>query len=125
MRLPLKISILLLAAPAFSQETARRQARAARVEEAPVIDGLVEEEIWSRAEAIAGFVQAEPHEGEAATQNTEVRILYDDSTLHVGAICFDSDPSGIVVTDSRRDSPLVDTDSFQIIFDTSPDHPNG
>src|SRR3990172_8117488 len=95
MRLPLKISILLLAAPAFSQEAARRQARATRVEEAPVIDGLVEEEIWSRAEVITGFVQAEPHEGEPATENTEVRILYDDSTLYVGAICFDSDPSGI------------------------------
>jgi len=111
--------------PLAAQETARRQARAARVEEAPIIDGVVEEEIWSRAEVITGFVQAEPHEGEPATENTEVRLLYDETHLYVSAICFDSDPSGIVVTDSRRDSPLIDTDSFQMIFDTYQDRQNG
>ncbi len=125
MQLPLSISLLLVPGPLFSQQPTRREARAARVEESPVIDGIVEEEIWSRAEVITGFVQAEPHEGEPATENTEVRILYDDTTLYVGAICFDSDPSGIVVTDSRRDSPLIDTDSFQMIFDTYQDRQNG
>jgi hypothetical protein len=125
MRLPLKLAFLLVSMPLAAQETARRQARAARVEEAPIIDGVVEEEIWSRAEVITGFVQAEPHEGEPATENTEVRLLYDDTTLYVSAICFDSDPSGIVVTDSRRDSPLIDTDSFQMIFDTYQDRQNG
>ncbi len=125
MRLTPAILSLFLTTPLLSQEAARRQAHATRVEEAPVIDGLVEEEIWSRAEVITGFVQAEPHEGEPATENTEVRLLYDDKTLYVGAICFDSDPAGIVVTDSRRDSPLVDTDSFQVIFDTYQDRQNG
>jgi hypothetical protein len=72
MRLPLKFALLLVSSPLFAQETARRQAHATRVEEAPVIDGIVEEEIWSRAEAISGFVQAEPHEGEPATENTGV-----------------------------------------------------
>jgi hypothetical protein len=121
----LTLAIVLAPAPLFSQELSRRQARAARVEEPPIVDGIVDEEIWSRAEVITGFVQAEPHEGEPATENTEVRILYDDTTLYVGAICFDSDPSGIVVTDSRRDSPLLDTDSFQMIFDTYQDRQNG
>jgi hypothetical protein len=124
-RLSVVLPFLLLAAPLFPGQTARRQARAVRVEEAPIVDGVVEEEIWSRAEVITDFVQAEPHEGEPATENTEVRLLYDDTALYVGAILYDSDPSGIVVTDSRRDSPLLETDSFQMIFDTYHDRQNG
>ena len=40
-------------------------------------------------------------------------------------ICYDSDPSTIIVSDSRRDSPLSETDSFQIILDTYLDQQNG
>jgi len=54
MRLLLKLSFLLVSAPLFSKEAARRQAHATRVEEAPLIDGVVEEGIWSRAEVITG-----------------------------------------------------------------------
>jgi Domain of unknown function (DUF5916)/Carbohydrate family 9 binding domain-like len=117
--------LVLLAATISAGEVPRRQARALRVEEPPFIDGIVEEEVWFQAEAIEDFIQSEPHEGEPATERTEVRILYDDNSLYIGAICYDSDPSGIVVTDSRRDSPLVDTDSFQLILDTYQDRQNG
>ncbi len=121
----LPVFVLITTSSVFAQDNARRQAHAARVEAPPVIDGVVDEEVWSRAEALTGFVQSEPLEGDPATERTEVRILYDDSTLYVGVICYDSDPSGIVVTDSRRDSPLLDTDSFQMIFDTYRDRQNG
>ncbi len=39
--------------------------------------------------------------------------------------CYDSDPSGIIVSDARRDAPLDDTDSFQMIIDTYRDRQNG
>ena len=39
--------------------------------------------------------------------------------------CYDRDPSGIIVSDARRDAPLDDTDSFQIILDTYRDRQNG
>ena len=42
-----------------------------------------------------------------------------------GVICYDRDPSGIVVTDSRRDAGLNDMDSFQMVFDTYRDRQNG
>ena len=119
------LSVVLCTPPVLGQPNPRRQGHAARVDEPPVIDGILDEAVWSRAEPLTEFVQAEPHEGQPATERTEVRILYDDATLYVGAICFDSDPEGIVVTDSRRDSPLLDTDSFQMIFDTYHDRQNG
>ena len=65
---------------------------------------------------LTDFVQAEPLEGEPASDKTEVRILYDEAFIYVGVICYDRDPSGIVVTDSRRDAGLNDMDSFQTVF---------
>jgi Domain of unknown function (DUF5916)/Carbohydrate family 9 binding domain-like len=121
----LTLVLLAVSASLLAEQAVRRRATATRVDEPPVIDGRVDEDVWGRAEVVSDFVQAEPHEGEPATEMTEVRILYTDTAVYIGAICYDSDPSGIVVTDSRRDSPLLDTDSFQIIFDTYQDRQNG
>ena len=74
---------------------------------------------------MTGFVQTEPDEGEPATERTEVRILYDDKYIYIGVMCYDSDPSQVIVTDSRRDSSLADADSFQMILDTYHDLQNG
>ncbi len=61
--------VVCLAVPsAGGQETRNiRVAFARAVEEAPVIDGRVDEDIWLQADIITDFVQSEPHEGEPAT----------------------------------------------------------
>jgi hypothetical protein len=110
---------------AAEESSGLRVAEAAEAPEPPLVDGIVEESIWSSAEVITDFVQAEPYEGEPATEKTEVRLLYDDTHLYLGVVCYDSDPDGIIVTDSRRDSSLDDTDSFRVIFDTYLDRQNG
>ena len=102
-----------------------RQIKAGRASEAPVIDGTLDEPIWRQATPVTDFVQAEPVEGRPASEKTEVRLLYDDLAVYVGVMCYDSEPSQIVTTDSRRDSGLGDMDSFQIIFDTYHDRQNG
>ncbi len=109
----------------LAEEGPIRAAQAAQVETPPIIDGVVNEEIWNRAEPLTNFIQAEPVEGLPATEKTEVRILYDDRAIYFGVICYDSDPSQIIVTDARRDAGLTDTDSFQIILDTYLDRQNG
>ncbi len=45
--------------------------------------------------------------------------------MYIGVVCYDRDPSSIVVSDARRDAPLDDSDSFQMIFDTYRDRQNG
>ncbi len=70
-------------------------------------------------------MQAEPTEGGAGAEHTDVRLIFDNKTLYIGVVCFDSDPSKIVSADSRRDSSLVGQDSFQLIFDTYHDRQNG
>ena len=126
--LPLLLSVHALVFGSGSESAAAAAARvavASPVDEAPIIDGKVDDDVWQNAEVITDFIQAEPFEGRLATEKTEVRIVYDDRQVYVGVICFDSDPSKIIVTDARRDASLDDTDSFRVIFDTYLDRQNG
>jgi Domain of unknown function (DUF5916) len=111
--------------PARATVAAAKRANATRVTEPPTIDGLLDERGWEQATPIGDFVQSEPTEGQPATERTDVRLLYDNKMLYIGVMCFDSDPSRIVATDSRRDSSLVGQDSFQLILDTYHDRQNG
>ena len=98
---------------------APRKASATRTAEVPVIDGQLDDAAWRQATPITDFVQTEPSEGQTATEATEVRILYDDRAIYVAVMAFDSDPSHIVTSDSRRDSALSGQDSFQLIKQVS------
>ena len=91
----------------------------------PVIDGIPDEDAWQAAAVISDFVQNEPFEGRAATERTEVRILYDDDAVYVAAWMFDADPSAIVLGETRRDADLSDTDALLIVLDTYLDRQNG
>ena len=101
-------------------------ARAVRVAGAPEVDGdVLGDPMWDDVTPVAGFRQTTPNEGQPASERTEVRIVYNDDTLYFGVVCYVSDPSSIIVSDSRRDTPLNETDSFRIIIDTYLDRQNG
>ncbi|MCY4601474.1 MAG: DUF5916 domain-containing protein [Acidobacteria bacterium] len=92
----------------------------------PVVDGdVLGDPAWAAVPFATGFRQTNPDEGQPATERTEVRVLFTADTLYVGVVCYDRDPDAIIVTDSRRDSSLSDSDSFQLIFDTFLDKQNG
>lgn len=99
--------------------------RLAEGAEAPTIDGIIDDEAWQSVEPYSDFVQQDPNEGAPATERTEVRLLLDRQNLYVGVIAFDSNPDGIVYTQSRRDASLSNSDSIQMIFDTFNDQQNG
>jgi hypothetical protein len=103
----------------------RRIAPAKRVDVAPTIDGVLDDSAWQDAPVINGFVQADPFEGMPASEDTEVRVVYDATAVYVGVRLIDRDPSQIVTTDTRRDSDLARQDSFQMVFDTFHDLQNG
>lgn len=99
---------------------------AASTVEAPAIDGAVlGDPAWAVAEPMSGFWQEQPAEGRPSTERTEVRMLYTADALYIGVVCHDRDPSGIIVSDARRDAPLDETDSFRVILDTYGDRQNG
>jgi hypothetical protein len=86
------------------------------------LDGRLEEAAWQAVQPVANFTQAQPREGEPATQRTEIRILYDADALYIGARMFDTEgASGVRTRLARRDN-VPDADYIQIIFDTFHDH---
>ena len=97
-----------------------------RVERGPQIDGRLDEEVWLQAAVIDEFIQQEPAEGEPATEQTVVRLLYDSEALYLGVEAYDSEPDGVIATEMRRDSlRLLDEDNFQVILDTFHDRRSG
>src|SRR5918995_6339202 len=109
-----------------TEAASARSVAATRVEQGPAIDGdLAGDPVWQAAAPASEFWQEQPDEGQPSSEKTEVRIVYTADTLYVGVMCYDRDPGSIIVSDSRRDAPLDDTDSFRIIFDTYRDRVNG
>ena len=117
--LPLIVA-LVVAAPARAQESWEKyQVDAVKVDQSPQIDGVLDEALWESAALIEDFIQQEPDEGAPASERTEVRVLYDGSSLFLGVRAFDSDPEGVIATEMRRDGDrILDEDNFQIILDT-------
>ncbi|HKJ91959.1 MAG TPA: DUF5916 domain-containing protein, partial [Longimicrobiales bacterium] len=48
------------------------------------LDGRLDDDAWSRAPVASGFREREPNVGQPATYPTEVRVVYDASTLYIG-----------------------------------------
>ena len=106
--------LALIAHQASGQPTLESQA----LPEPLVLDGIVlSEPIWQSLTPATNFQQVQPNEGAPASADTQVRVGFSNDTLCVAVVCFDKDPSSLIVADSRRDADLSDLDSFQMIID--------
>src|SRR6266566_5203533 len=82
-------------------------ASAASVTGTITIDGKLDESAWAKATPITDFRQQQPREGAQPTQCTEVRVLYGERALYIGARMYDSlGVRGIIAPVSRRDQLL-------------------
>jgi hypothetical protein len=88
------------------------------------IDGALDEPDWKAATPIGEIRQREPHEGERASESTEVKLLYDSQTLYIGVMCFDSEPTHIIGTQMARDADLSADDHIEILIDSFRDRRN-
>ena len=102
-----------------------RSGAAARVEVGPTIDGRLDEAAWATAPALAGFVQYEPVEGAAPSEETQARVLFDGDAVYVGAWMYDREPDRIITGERRRDASLTDSDAVLVVLDTYLDQQTG
>ncbi len=89
-----------------------------------VIDGKLNESVWKTAEPAAGFTQQQPKEGAPTTEKSEVRFLYDDDNLYVGATLYDDEPQRLIINELKRDFNARDGDLFVLVLDTFHDRRN-
>ncbi len=116
------LPLLLLASQLFSQV---KTLQAVKITQAPRIDGLLDDAAWKNAPVATNFIQNFPNTGQPSAQRTEVKILYDNSAIYVGAYMYD-DPKLIRKQITARDAESQnDIDYFSVFFDTYNDHQNG
>lgn len=114
----------MAASAAFAEEPKPRPTfRAVRTQQPPVLDGDLSDPQWESAPVITGFTQREPEEGKPATQQTRVRVLYDDEAIYFGALMEDDGPPTPLL--ARRDSDLNNGDYIRISIDSQHDRLNG
>ena len=81
------------------------------------LDGRLDEAIWLQATPITDFTQQEPVEGNMPSEETEIRVVYDDDALYIGVMIHD-DPEQVLAYQRERDAPLSTDDRFMWILDT-------
>lgn len=95
-----------------------------RIESSILVDGQLDEAAWADAAVATDFIEFEPSNGNPPRQRSEVRILYDDNALYVGAMLFDESPDSILRQLGPRDVGENNADLFGIILDTYDDDQN-
>ena len=92
----------------------------------PVMDGdVLNDPAWANVPEVTTFIQKTPDEGQSVSEKTAVKVMYTEKTFYVSVICYDTNPGEIVISDTRRDSPLNNSDSFSFIIDTFKDFQTG
>ncbi len=87
-------------------------------EQGPVIDGVLDDEVWASASEVEGFVQFEPEFGKASPFRTVVLIGVTSEVLYVAFRNFDPDPGRIAAAVTSRDGDLERDDSVTVLLDT-------
>jgi hypothetical protein len=96
----------------------RKRASATRVENGTIrVDGHLDEAVWVRTVPISDFIQKEPVQGAAPTDDMEVRFVYDGGAFYVGARMWARKSPMIQAPLGRRDVS-EQAEHIQIAFDT-------
>ncbi len=107
-------------------QSGRATVRAVRLAAPLRIDGQLDESVYHDTPPISDFIQGEPHEGQPATEKTDVWVTFDSKNVYVSFRCWESQPDKIVATEMRRDGAIIFTgdDSVLFQFDTFYDRRN-
>jgi hypothetical protein len=122
-KLPHKLLACLLlcsASPSFAIGDAdgMKAFEITRTDTPPTIDGKIDDAVWQDAMVVKDFHQIMPHYREAPTEETLVRVLYDDDYLYISADLRDSEPDKIVASQLIHGGRITADDRFHILLDS-------
>jgi hypothetical protein len=75
---------------------------APHVAASPVVDGALDEEVWKKAKPVGGFTELFFEDKPLAEGKTELRFLWTEDTLFIGALC-EAGPGGKIKSDASHD----------------------
>ncbi|MFV5702250.1 DUF5916 domain-containing protein [Flavobacterium sp. XS2P12] len=103
MKNQLLLCFLLLYAFGYSQ---KKVLQTKFISEKIEIDGKLDENTWQTAAIANDFIMFDPDNGKAIPENkrTEVKVLYDNDAVYIGAIMYDENPDKILREITQRDN---------------------
>lgn len=93
------------------------------IDEKLKIDGVLDEVAWEKAESANNFQQYFPSDSILAAQQTDIKILYNETTLYVGITVYTSG-NDYVIPSLQRDFRAGGNDNISVMFDTFNDGTN-
>jgi len=124
-KFPLSLLLLVIYCNASSQSTdffkpdsIKKEIRAVKITSFIKIDGELNEAEWALAPASPKFIQVEPYQSQPASQETQVKALYNSQYMYFGIFCRDSlGKKAIRATDFKRDFNFAAHDLVNLVFD--------
>lgn len=104
-RHPFYIVLFLFLIIGTTQSFSQKKTTALRINESISIDGKLDEAVWMKAPVANNFIMLEPENGvpESPERKSEVKVIYDDNAIYIGAILYDNEPSKIEKEITQRD----------------------
>ncbi|MFH1843541.1 MAG: DUF5916 domain-containing protein, partial [bacterium] len=110
---------------ANGQRTEKPSIRASRVNDSGIeVDGILDDLIWSVAEAGGGFIQIDPDRGAQPSVQTVFKVAYDDDAIYFGVACYEDDISKTTSSLCRRDR-IDNSDLVSVYIDPYHDKTTG
>ena len=98
--------------------------RATYTDVPPTIDGVLDDACWARAEPTGEFAQYRPTYGNPPSESTEVRVVYDYTTLYIAFDCSIANTGEIIGSETQRDEGFYSDDHVGVYLDTFFDRRN-
>lgn len=94
----------------------RKKIHLVKTNDAPKIDGILDDAAWADAPIATDFVERQPNNGKPIPDSlrTEVKIVYDDRGIYFGATMFDPEPEKILKELTERDG--IGNDDFFFVL---------
>ncbi|OQY05681.1 MAG: hypothetical protein B6I20_00650 [Bacteroidetes bacterium 4572_117] len=87
----------------YSQHS-KKKLQITKIESVPKIDGKLDDKCWENVPVAKDFVQFTPYNGKPATEKTEVKVIYNNNAIFIGATLYDDYPDSIFTILTRRDA---------------------
>jgi len=88
-----------------------------------VLDGNLNESVWKDAKSATNFWQYFPTDSLQATQQADIKMLFDDTNLYIG-MKVNAPSNNFVIPSLRRDFRAGGSDNITLMFDTFNDGTN-
>jgi hypothetical protein len=119
----LNIFFVCISVTTFSQSN--KELIISKTNEDIVVDGELNEDIWKNAEPATNFWQNFPYDTCLSQTKTKAFLTFNNKSIYVAAICYDSLPGNCVVQSLKRDFSYPASDCFVVTIDPFLDKQNG